>query len=165
MNELSHQQSFFNRYVRKIDELVGIYEIIPWELYEVKTPYDLTVNGLNFEIKIQKCNANSLGLEQYTNHDKKIRGWVHKLKENFVDIVLFFYPYSNNYLGCYAYCLQDWWELVCDNFEIYKNNISRDRNGNIWQSSFSYVDIINIPKKIIWYSDIKRREIGLEKYM
>ena len=165
MIEDSHNIQYFNRYIKKIDDIICIDDVIPWELYGIRTPFDLTVNDLNFEIKIQKCPIDRVGLEQFTDCNRKLRGYIHKLVDNAIDIVLFFYPNVNKVLACHAKNLQEWWIDNCNNYNIIKNKVSKDRNGNIWQSSFSYVSLIHIPKNIIWYIDIERKERGLDTWM
>jgi len=161
----SHDKCYFDNYIKKIDEIIKITDIIPWELYEVKTPYDLTINGLNFEVKLQFCDLDVLALEQYTDHHNKIRGWTHHLKDNFVDIVLFYYPMYNKCIAIFAPDIQDWWEVKCNNYPIYLNDKTKNNNGRVWTSSFSYVKIVSIPKKMIWYTNLNRKEKGLEHYI
>ena len=163
MVEDSHNNQYFNRYVRKIDEIMSIKHIIPWELYGINTPFDLTVNELNFEIKIQFCLPDRIALEQFTDHNNKILGWVHKLRENGVDIVLFFYPNTDNYIAVYAQDLYDWWMVNSDKYQIIKNKVTK-HNDSIWQSSFSWVYLSDLPKNSIWYSNIDRKEKGLENW-
>lgn len=165
MVDKSHNPNYFNRYIRKIDDIIEIDEVIPWELYNVSTPYDLTINDLNFEIKIQSCLPYKFALEQYTDHNQQIRGCIHNLKQNDVDIIVFFYPTQNLIFALHAKDLQNWWENNCDKYEIFKNRVTRDDKGGIWQSSFSYVFINDLPEDIIWYTDIKRKEKALDGYM
>jgi hypothetical protein len=166
MKDDSHNSNYFNRYIRLLDEIFDIDYVIAWELYEVNTPYDLTINDeINIEVKIQKCDSNKVGLEQYTDHHNNKRGWVHKLKENDVDYVLFFYPESNYYFLVDAGQLQEWWKNNCDSYTIHLNRVSKDSNGNIWQSSFSYIFVKDIPEDIIVSTNIKREEIGFDAWM
>lgn len=146
----SHSEYDMPKYLSIINDLFNPEFIFSWELSNMKYPYDLQIPSTdgfkNIEIKNVKYGTYSVALEQYTDTNKKIRGWTHNLINNNVDLVLF--SWKNN--DCYALFdapnLCSWWISNCFNYPLKINEVSKKGN-NEWQSSYSYVPIKDIPNE------------------
>ena len=151
MKNNSHKNKYFNRYINIICELFDVDFINAFELYNVKTPFDININGkINIEVKIQ----NRFALEVYTDDDKKKMGWVFTLMDDEVDYVLFFFPDENKYFCLKASELHTWWLEHFIDFETIRNKTSIKGNRT-WVSSFSYVGRGLIPTNIVYKTNIE----------
>jgi len=114
-------------------------------------------NGLKNKIEIKNYdshnNSNTICLEQYHNHEKKIRGWTHYLIENKTDYVLFYWHGKKKccYLITYGSKLCLWW---CNNSNKYDITINKPTyKDGIYShtSSFSYVHINDLPQECLYF--------------
>jgi hypothetical protein len=150
MVDASHRTPIFNRYIKIICDIFPVDYVNAFELYGVKTPFDIQINGdCNIEVKIQK----KLVLEQYTDDDKEIPGWVFTLCDDDVDYVLIFFPDKNTYVCLKAFELCYWWRYSYNQYQKIRNDVSCNGDAN-WVSSFSPVSINDIPEEIIYKTNM-----------
>jgi len=137
----------------------NVQKFISNEIVGGYNPNDIWIekrNGEKKHIEIKNYfnhnNSNLMCLEQYTDHQKGIRGWVHHLIQNKTDYVLFTWHGKSKscYLVLDGFQLNNWWEKHSEEYDIRLNGISKDETtGNTWQSSFSKVPIKDLPNDII----------------